>query len=97
MSDLNFLNELEALVLDRKDNPSAGSYTAGLIAAGIKRIAQKVGEEGVELSLAAVAGDREEIVNEAADLIYHSIVLLAERNIRLSEVVARLESRHARP
>ncbi len=97
MSDLNFLNELEALVLDRKDNPSAGSYTAGLIAAGTKRIAQKVGEEGVELSLAAVAGDREEIVNEAADLIYHSIVLLAERNIRLSEVVARLESRHARP
>lgn len=97
MSDLNFLNELEALVLDRKDNPSAGSYTAGLIAAGTKRIAQKVGEEGVELSLAAVAGDREEIVNEAADLIYHFIVLLAERNIRLSEVVARLESRHARP
>ena len=95
MSNLNFLNELEAIVLDRKHSPSAGSYTAGLIAAGTKRVAQKVGEEGVELSLAAVAGDREEIINEAADLVYHCIVLLAQRNIRLSEVVARLEARHS--
>ena len=96
MNDLTFLDELEGIVLDRMANPSAGSYTAGLFAAGTKRIAQKVGEEGVELSLAAVSGDREEIIDEAADLIYHSIVLLAERGIRLSEVVARLESRHAR-
>ena len=95
MSDPDFLYELEAIVLDRKDKPSAGSYTAGLIAAGTKRVAQKVGEEGVELSLAAVAGDREEIINEAADLLYHAIVLLAERDIRLSEVVARLETRHS--
>ena len=96
MSDLKFLDELEAIVLDRKDNPSAGSYTTALFAAGTKRIAQKVGEEGVELSLAAVAGDRDEIIDEASDLIYHSIVLLAEQSIRLSEVVARLETRHAR-
>ncbi len=95
MSKLNFLDELEAIVLDRKDNPSAGSYTAGLFEAGTKRVAQKVGEEGVELSLAAVAGDREEIINEAADLFYHAIVLLAERDISLSEVVAKLEARHS--
>ncbi len=95
MSDPDFLYELESIVLDRKDKPSSVSYSAGLIAAGTKRVAQKVGEEGVELSLAAVAGDREEIINEAADLLYHAIVLLAERDIRLSEVVARLETRHS--
>ncbi len=99
MGDLNFLGQLETIVLDRIGNQAAGSYTSKLVAAGTKRIAQKVGEEGVELSLAAVSGDREEIINEAADLIYHSIVLLAERDIRLADVVARLESRHseARP
>ena len=96
MSNLNFLGKLEAIVLDRMDNPSAGSYTAKLVAAGTKRIAQKVGEEGVELSLAAVSGDREEIINEAADLVYHTIVLLADREIRLAEVAARLESRHSK-
>jgi len=97
VSNLTFLGKLEAIVLDRMDNPSAGSYTAKLVAAGTKRVAQKVGEEGVELSLAAVSGDREEIIDEAADLIYHSIVLLAERDIRLSEVIAKLESRHSNP
>ena len=96
MSNLNFLGELEAIVLDRMDNPSAGSYTAKLVEAGTKRIAQKVGEEGVELALAAVSGDRDEVIDEAADLIYHSIVLLAERQIRFAEVAARLESRHAK-
>jgi len=95
VSNLTFLGRLEAIVLERMANPSAGSYTAKLAAAGTKRIAQKVGEEGVELSLAAVSGDREEIIDEAADLIYHSIVLLARQNIRLSEVVDRLESRHS--
>ncbi len=95
MSNLNFLGELETIVLDRVANPSDGSYTTKLVAAGTKRIAQKVGEEGVELALAAISGDREEIVDEAADLVYHSIVLLAERDIRLAEVVARLETRHA--
>lgn len=95
MSDLTFLGTLETIVLDRINNPSAGSYTAELVASGTKRIAQKVGEEGVELSLAAVTGDREQIIDEAADLLYHSIVLLAEQRIRLSEVVAELESRHS--
>lgn len=95
MSDITFLDKLEGIVLDRMANPTAASYTAKLFAAGTKRVAQKVGEEGVELSLAAVAGDRQEIINEAADLFYHSIVLLAERDIRLSEVVAKLEARHS--
>ena len=96
MTELTFLGELESIVLDRMDNPPAGSYTAELFAAGTKRIAQKLGEEGIELSLAAVSGDREEIIEEAADLLYHSIVLLAERDIRLSDVVAKLQSRHSR-
>lgn len=95
MSNLDFLGRLEAIVLDRMECPIPGSYTAQLLAAGTKRIAQKVGEEGVELSLAAVAGDREEIIDEAADLVYHSIVLLAAKEIGFAEVVARLKSRHS--
>lgn len=95
MSDLEFIGKLERIVLERLRNPQSGSYTAQLAAAGTKRIAQKVGEEGVELSLAAVAGGRDEIIDEAADLIYHVIVLLAERRIGISEVVAKLESRHS--
>lgn len=95
MSDPTFIGALESIVLERLENPRPGSYTANLVAAGTKRIAQKVGEEGVELALAAVAGDRDEVIDEAADLIYHMIVLLAEQRIRLSEVSARLEARHA--
>ena len=94
MSDLTFFGTLESIVLERLENPRPGSYTASLVAAGTKRIAQKVGEEGVELSLAAVAGDRDEVIDESADLIYHMIVLLAERRISLSEVSARLAARH---
>lgn len=96
MSDLTFFGTLESIVLERLENPRPGSYTANLVAAGTKRIAQKVGEEGVELSLAAVAGDRDELIDEAADLIYHMIVMLADQRISLSDVSARLEARHAR-
>lgn len=94
-SDLAFFSRLEAIVNDRLSNPSDDSYTAKLAASGIKRIAQKVGEEGVELALAAAAGDQEEILEEAADLVYHLIVLLASRRISLGDVADRLESRHA--
>ena len=94
-ADLNFIGELETIILARLNTPSENSYTAKLAAAGIKRIAQKVGEEGVELALAAVAGDREEIIDEAADLLYHMTVLLAESDLRLSDVAARLEERHS--
>ena len=64
--NLDFLGQLETIVNERLSNPTDSSYTAKLAAAGSKRIAQKVGEEGVELALASIAGDREEIIDEAA-------------------------------
>ena len=94
MSNLTFFGRLESIVRERLQHPSADSYTAKLAAAGTRRIAQKVGEEGVELALAAMTGDRDEIIDEAADLIYHTIVLLAEQRISLSAVATRLEARH---
>ncbi len=95
MTQANFLHTLELIIKDRIDNPVAGSYTASLIAAGNKRIAQKVGEEGVELALAAVTGDREETVNEAADLFFHVLVLLQQNGIGLGDIERRLEERHS--
>lgn len=93
-SNLNFISDLEAIVQDRLRNPSDTSYTAKLASAGIKRIAQKVGEEAVELALAAISDDRQEILDEAADLVYHLIVLLANQGLSLSDVAATLEARH---
>jgi phosphoribosyl-ATP pyrophosphohydrolase/phosphoribosyl-AMP cyclohydrolase len=94
-ADLSFFGELQAIVQERLNKRTENSYTAALAAAGIKRIAQKVGEEGVELALAAVSDSREDIIDEAADLVYHLIVLLADREIDLAEVADRLQSRHA--
>lgn len=94
-TDPNFIPELERIIQERLENPTEESYTASLIAAGPKRIAQKVGEEGVELALAAVGGDKEEVVDEAADLVYHLIVLLHDQGLRLSDVSERLRLRHA--
>ena len=94
-SDLVFLAKLENIVRERLDNPRDESYTARLAAAGAKRIAQKVGEEGVEVALASVTGDKDETLNEAADLVYHLIVLLASQDLSLADVANRLESRHA--
>ncbi len=94
MSNTEFINKLERIIADRLANPATDSYTADLAAAGTKRIAQKVGEEAVELALASVAGDRAEILDEAADLIYHLLVLLNTREIRLADVADVLESRH---
>jgi phosphoribosyl-ATP pyrophosphohydrolase/phosphoribosyl-AMP cyclohydrolase len=91
---LEFLATLEAVISDRLANPSQDSYTASLAAMGPKRIAQKVGEEGVELALACVDGSREEIVSETADLIFHVLVLLNSHDIQLREIIAALESRH---
>ena len=93
--DISFIGQLEVIVQERLKNKSEGSYTAKLAASGTKRIAQKVGEEGVELALAASTGDREETINEAADLIYHIIVLLADRGLSLGDIAKRLESRHS--
>ena len=92
--DLNFLHTLETVIIDRLENPGAESYTSGLAASGDKRIAQKVGEEAVELALASVAGNRAEILDEAADLIYHVLVLLNTKGLRLQDVITTLEGRH---
>ena len=96
MSNLNleFIGELEAIIQSRLANPTNDSYTAKLAAAGPKRIAQKVGEEAVELAIAALSGDRDEIIDEAADLIYHMIVLLSNQHLTLTDVAVRLEARH---
>ena len=94
-SDLAFLAALETIILERLENPATGSYTASLFASGKQRIAQKVGEEGVELALASVSGTREEVLDEAADLVYHLLVLLHAQDLDLTQVVARLEERHA--
>jgi phosphoribosyl-ATP pyrophosphohydrolase/phosphoribosyl-AMP cyclohydrolase len=90
----DFLRTLETIIDDRRDADAEDSYTARLFEAGVRRIAQKVGEEGVELALAAVDGDRGEVVEEAADLVYHLLVLLRSRDVPLGEVVDALESRH---
>jgi phosphoribosyl-ATP pyrophosphohydrolase/phosphoribosyl-AMP cyclohydrolase len=90
----NFLQNLESIIADRLENPSQESYTASLAASGTKRVAQKVGEEAVELALASVAGDRTEVLNEAADLVYHLLVLLNTQGIRLDDVTDTLEARH---
>ena len=92
--DLKFLDTLENVIRDRLENPVDGSYTASLVARGPQRIAQKIGEEGVELALASVAGDRDDLLNESADLLYHLLVLLNSKGASLADVVRTLESRH---
>lgn len=94
-SNLNFLATLEEIVVSRQSSPVEGSYTSELFAAGTTRIAQKVGEEAVELALASCQDSRDETLGEAADLIYHFLVLLADQQISIADVVAVLESRHA--
>ncbi len=95
ISDIHFFGELEAIIRDRLENPTSESYTARLAAAGSKRIAQKVGEEGVELALAAATANKDEVIDEAADLVYHLIVLLADQDVSLGDVAARLRTRHS--
>ncbi|MCK8584154.1 bifunctional phosphoribosyl-AMP cyclohydrolase/phosphoribosyl-ATP diphosphatase HisIE [Yersinia ruckeri] len=93
-SDWGFLYQLEQLLAERKNADPSSSYTASLYASGTKRIAQKVGEEGVETALAATVNDREELTNEASDLIYHLLVLLQDQDLDLSKVIGRLHERH---
>ena len=90
-----FLRELEVLLESRRTADPATSYTASLYARGTKRIAQKVGEEGVETALAATVHDKEELKNEAADLVYHLLVLLADADLELADVIDILRARHA--
>jgi phosphoribosyl-AMP cyclohydrolase / phosphoribosyl-ATP pyrophosphohydrolase len=93
--DLAFLGTLEQIVAQRIATRPEGSYTAKLVDAGITRIAQKVGEEGLELALAAVAQSDGEIIGEAADLLFHTALLLKAKGLSLAQVVAELESRHS--
>lgn len=92
---LAFLGALETVIAERMADRPEGSYTARLCAQGPKRIAQKVGEEGLEVALAAVAEPDDKLVAESADLLYHLLLLLRSRGLRLEHVVAELESRHA--
>jgi len=92
----SFVGELDALIANRERERPAGSYTTKLFDGGIRRIAQKVGEEGVETALAAVAQSDEELLGEAGDLLYHLLVLLRARGLGLADVEAVLRARHAR-
>jgi phosphoribosyl-ATP pyrophosphohydrolase/phosphoribosyl-AMP cyclohydrolase len=91
--DENFLFELEEVIKDRKKNPSENSYTSKLFAKGINKIAQKVGEEAVELVIEAKDDNAELFKAEAADLLYHFLVLLVEKNISLEDVIKTLKQR----
>ena len=92
---LGFLAELDALVAQRHAERPAGSYTTRLFEGGMRRIAQKVGEEGVETALAAVVQDDAELLGEAADLVFHLTVALRARGLGLADVVRVLADRHA--
>lgn len=93
-SQMVWLHQLERLLAARKDADPDSSYTASLYARGTKRISQKVGEEGVEVALAATSGDKAELVCESADLIYHLMVLLQDQGLSMNDVVNKLKERH---
>jgi phosphoribosyl-ATP pyrophosphohydrolase/phosphoribosyl-AMP cyclohydrolase len=92
-SDWNLFS-LEQTIKQRKANPSKGSYTSSLFESGLNKIAQKVGEEAVELVIEAKDNNRELFLNEAADLMYHYLVLLQAKNFQLQDVVDILAKRH---
>ena len=91
MSDV--LQSLWNTIEDWKQNPAPGSYTVSLFEAGMPRIAQKVGEEGVETVVAALSQTDDRVISEMADLVYHCLVLLAARGLRWSDVEAELARR----
>jgi phosphoribosyl-ATP pyrophosphohydrolase len=82
------------VIESRKHNPSEESYTSHLLTKGLSRIAQKVGEEGTEVVVAALAQDDRRLIEEIADLTYHTLVLLAARGLKIQDVLAELERRH---
>jgi phosphoribosyl-ATP pyrophosphohydrolase/phosphoribosyl-AMP cyclohydrolase len=93
-SSAGFLHTLDAVIRDRKSNPKEGSYTSGLFHEGTAKISQKVGEESAETIVAALGESDQRLVSEAADLIYHTLVLLSARGLGLADVEAELERRH---
>ncbi|WP_394176692.1 bifunctional phosphoribosyl-AMP cyclohydrolase/phosphoribosyl-ATP diphosphatase HisIE [Thalassotalea litorea] len=90
----HFLSLLEHVIKQRQFDKPEDSYTAQLLSQGTKRAAQKVGEEGVEVALAAATGDKDELLQECADLFYHTLVLLRDQDVDLTQVMAVLEHRH---
>ena len=90
----NFLFQLENIITDRFENPSEGSYINSLRNKGLNKIAQKVGEEGVETVIAALAESETDLINEASDLVFHLMVLLKEKNLSLQTLAENLEKRH---
>lgn len=90
----NFVGKLDALLERRQQLMPEGSYTTKLFQSGVRRIAQKVGEEGVETALAAVAQDEKDLLNEASDLVYHLMVLLRSRGLDWNAVQENLKQRH---
>lgn len=90
----NFIFQLEQIIKDRYDNPSQESYVNSLRKKGLNKIAQKVGEEGVETVIAALAETDNDFINESSDLIFHLLVLLKEKGFSLNDIAKNLESRH---
>lgn len=90
----NFIFKLEGIIADRYENPQEGSYVNKLRDKGLNKIAQKVGEEGVETVIAALNETEADLINEASDLVFHLLVLLKEKNISLKTIAENLESRH---
>ena len=88
------INELYAIICDRRDNPRQGSYTGQLLEAGEDEIVKKIGEEAVEVIIAAKGQGEQRIIEETADLLYHLLVLLASHNIHLDLIMQELENRH---
>jgi phosphoribosyl-AMP cyclohydrolase / phosphoribosyl-ATP pyrophosphohydrolase len=93
---LTFLATLETIIAKRAAGLPEESYTARLFSEGVRRIAQKVGEEGVEVALAAVTEADDKVIGESADLLFHLLVLLKRRGLSLEHVVAELQSRHSK-
>ena len=91
---ISFLAKLEGVIAQRATEKPEASYTARLLEKGVARVAQKVGEEGVELALAGVGDTEQKVIEESADLLFHLLVLLRARGVSLSQVVSQLESRH---
>lgn len=86
--------ELFSIIQDRKANPKPGSYTNSLFDAGLPRMAQKVGEEGTEVVVAALSQGNERLIEEIADLTYHVMVLMTAKGVTLKDVAGELEKRH---
>jgi len=92
-NNIYFLNKLESIIKDRKERPDEASYTSSLFKKGINKVAQKVGEEAVELIIEAKDNDKNLFLNEAADLLYHYIILLSAKGFGLKEVIDILDTR----